>query len=166
MKIISWEKVINGGTPKLERIKNINPEPKDKERTKELDKNGIWRLKEMWYIIPTYQNIIPEIISWVKKIKTDILLLIKELKTMMRAIKFIWQIEEKATRPFLSLWVEAQNGANKRPPKKKKIKNTTRRLKNIKFIIRNIPHPPNFKSSPARIILPKEGASTWALGSQ
>ena len=157
---------MKGGTPKFERIKNINPEPKERERIKELDRNGIWRLKEIWYIIPTYQNIIPEMMSWVKKISTDILLLIKELKTTIRAIKFIWQIDEKATSPLLSLWVEAQNGANKRPPKKKKIKNTTRRLKNRKFIMRNSPHPPNFKRSPARIILPKEGASTWALGSQ
>lgn len=78
----------------------------------------------MWYIIPTYQNIIPEIISCVRKIRTDILLLINELNITIKAMKFIWQIEEKATSPFLSLWVEAQKGANKRPPRKKKTKKT------------------------------------------
>jgi hypothetical protein len=40
-------------------------------------------------MIPTYQNIIPEMISWVRKINTDILFLMKELKTTINAIKFI-----------------------------------------------------------------------------
>jgi len=35
----------------------------------------------------------------------------------------------------------------------------------IKSLIRMIPYPPNFKSTPAKIIDPATGASTWALGS-
>lgn len=31
--------------------------------------------------------------------------------------------------------------------------------------IRNRPYPPSFSRTPARIILPATGASTWALGS-
>ena len=35
----------------------------------------------------------------------------------------------------------------------------------IKYDIRNIPYPPNFNNTAARIIEPATGASTWALGS-
>lgn len=33
-------------------------------------------------------------------------------------------------------------------------------------LVRIIPYPPNFRRTPARIIDPATGASTWALGSQ
>lgn len=32
--------------------------------------------------------------------------------------------------------------------------------------IRISPHPPNFNKSPAKIMEPKVGASTWAIGNQ
>jgi len=166
MKINSWKKEMNGGTLKL-----------DKKNTKIIilnimliwdifDKKTICRECVIWYNVPTVQNMMHEIISWVKNTKTQAVFLIEtDIKTI-RPEKFIWLIEEKATNPFPSLCVMAQNGARIAP--KPRMKNTIMKNQLLikKFSIRIKPHPPNFNKIPARIILPTVGASTWAFGNQ
>jgi hypothetical protein len=83
----------------------------------------------MWNISPTNQNIILEIISCVKKNKILNIFPREKSKKIIVPIKFIWQIEEKATKPFLSLCNEAQKGAKIIPQKKKRRKDRQNTLK-------------------------------------
>ena len=123
----SWIKDTKGGTPKLDNKKIKNPNPQNIDKKKDLERKTIWRDWVTWNISPTNQNIILEIISWVKKNKILNTFLKEKSKKITAPMKFIWQIEEKATNPFLSLCVEAQKGANSIPQKKKnkKIKEKT-----------------------------------------
>ena len=115
----SWIKEIKGGTPKFDNKKTKNPSPQNIDRKKELDKKTICRDWVIWNISPTNQNIILEITSWVKKNKTLNTLPKVKSKKIIVPIKFIWQIEEKATNPFLSLCSEAQKGESNIPQNKK-----------------------------------------------
>ena len=60
--------------------------------------------------------------SWVKKNNTLNAFPREKSKKITAPIKFIWQIEEKATKPFLSLWREAHKGESNIPEKNIKIK--------------------------------------------
>jgi hypothetical protein len=115
----SWIKEIKGGTPKFDNKKTKNPSPQNIDRKKELDKKTICRDWVIWNISPTNQNIILEITSWVKKNKTLNTLPKVKSKKIIVPIKFIWQIEEKATNPFLSLCSEALKGESNIPQNKK-----------------------------------------------
>lgn len=125
----SWIKEIKGGTPKLESKNTKNPSPQNKDKKKELDKNTICRDWVIWNISPTNQNIILEITSWVKKNKTLNTFPKEKSNKITAPMKFIWQIEEKATNPFLSLCNEAQKGESNIPQKNKKREKRQNRLK-------------------------------------
>lgn len=125
----SWIKEIKGGTPKLDNKNTKKPNPQNIDRKKDLERKTICRDWVIWNISPTNQNIILEITSWVKKNKILNIFPKEKSKKTTAPIKFIWQIEEKATKPFLSLWREAQKGANSIPQKKRNKKNKENTLK-------------------------------------
>lgn len=125
----SWMKEIKGGTPKLDNKKIKNPKPQNIDKKKELERKTICRDWVIWNISPTNQNIILEIMSWVKKNKILKTFPKEKSKRIIVPIKFIWQIEENATNPFLSLCNEAQKGERIIPQKNRKSENKQNILK-------------------------------------
>lgn len=90
-----------------------------------------------------------------------------KLEVVPATINLICPIEEYAIRDFISCW-RTQMRLVIAPPQSaiaEKIILFSWGIGGIRYIIRNIPYPPNFKSTAARIIEPATGASTCALGS-
>lgn len=89
------------------------------------------------------------------------LIVIKPLKTIP-----IWQTEEYAIKDFKSVCRKHTSLTNTPPTKLILIQIKLYLMptldKNTKT--RNNPYPPNFNKTPAKIIEPETGASTWALG--
>jgi hypothetical protein len=79
----------------------------------------------------------------------------------------IWATDEYATKDFKSI-CRKQIKLTKNPPTKLKTIQKIFNFIEILIITENTrinPYPPNFNNTPAKIIEPETGASTWALGS-
>lgn len=84
---------------------------------------------------------------------------------MPRIIRAIWTTEEYAIITFKSLNL-THVAASIPPPTSEMIRTLAAILRGPKnTLTRIIPYPPSFSRTPARIIEPPTGASTWALGS-
>jgi len=77
---------------------------------------------------------------------------------MINIIKFIWHTDEYATSLFLSLCVKAKTDPRIIP--KKEINHKGLPKKDRKSANCKSPQAPNLSNNPAKIILPKDGAST------
>lgn len=80
----------------------------------------------------------------------------------------IWATEDKAIRSLISV-CRRQIRLTTTPPIKAHLTKAQFELKSGKFNLgdrRISPYPPNFSNTPANIIDPATGASTWALGNQ
>lgn len=85
--------------------------------------------------------------------------------TTPKTIIAMWTTEEYAIKTFISLIWQFRI-PKIAPPAAPKIETDNIDEEEINIETRIMPYPPNFKSTPAKIILPDTGASTWALGSQ
>jgi len=118
------------------------------------------------YIIFADENIPDEQIPWATIIIRAPLTPQEETEMMPKMIKAMWTTEEYAIITLRSLNL-TQTALSRPPPTSEIINtfdNTLTGAKNI--LIRIIPYPPNLRRTPARIMEPPTGASTWALGSQ
>lgn len=79
-------------------------------------------------------------------------------------IMAIWTTEEYAMITFISLKVKHAIPKIIPPNNLNIIKNLAILYTPVMAIMRIIPYPPNFNKTPAKIIEPETGASTWALG--
>ena len=165
IKIISWKNEINGGTPKLVKDKIQRADKREILKTLKLFNQIIFRLNIIWEMFPTNQNKNLELIPWIIKVIIENIFLNEKILSKQKYIKFKWQILEKATKTFPSLWKQHIKHENNVPKKE------TRKKINVKVLIKILrikinPKPPNFNKRPAKIIDPKVGASTWAFGNQ
>ena len=78
----------------------------------------------------------------------------------------MWLILEKAIKTFISSCLKQITPTNTPPQREKIISDISNKGLKIILLKTKIPIPPNFRRTPARIIEPNVGASTWALGSQ
>ena len=88
----------------------------------------------------------------------------KFLDKILIIINAICTTEEYAIITFISLFIK-QTILKRDPPNREKI--ITNKIK-FSFLMNKInrtkPYPPSFNKTPAKIIDPPTGASTWALG--
>jgi len=127
--------------------------------------NMILREWERSYIMFAHENMPEEQIPCANIIIILPRILQKFFDRILIIINAIWTTEEYAIITFISLFIKHTILKND-PPKREKI--ITNRIK-FSFLINRInrikPYPPNFNKTPAKIIEPPTGASTWAFGS-
>lgn len=110
--------------------------------------------------IPTSIKRIELILPWIK-LKTNRLVSPSPVRVIpVERAKFKWATDLKAMIRFKSLWQTAKT-ALKQAPKRNQISWI---LGPPHFITAHRPKIPIFNKTPAKIILPKVGLSTWALG--
>lgn len=117
------------------------------------------------YIILAPLNIPEEVKPWAIIIQipptTPILLIL--INTTITIL--MWTTEEYAMATFISVIRITIKASNPLPSKESLVIYSLSKILELNIIItKNNPYPPNFSKTPAKIIEPETGASTWALG--
>lgn len=111
-------------------------------------------------LIPTKRNIMELMTPWINLSKTNLSSPQRLKLKLALSAKLRCATELNATIRFKSLWTAAEILANIAPNK-----NQFRAILIFNQCIKiHLPNTPIFNKTPAKIILPKVGLSTWALG--